>query len=193
MAAARIPHTEYVQQILSLKREISTLLTLFPRSVEALMALDRELDSLIYIVPTPSIMRTDVLCTCLTHAQYCDRILSIDKRMRVLVKYLYRSVGARTYDMPPSYTLPRLSVIHPAPTASTVPTTSVAASAPPTVVATMRPTVVSPPPVTRTSSAIQPPVASVLPRESSYERMKKDLMAQAMKEAEMWDNDYDDY
>ena len=107
--ATRIPHTEYVQQIISLKSEISTLLTLFPRSVDAFMALDRELDSLMYIVPTPSLMRTDIICTCLTHSEYCDRILRIDQRMRTLVKYLYRSVGARTYDMRPAYTLPRLS------------------------------------------------------------------------------------
>jgi hypothetical protein len=178
MAASRIPHTEYVQQILSLKREVSTLLTLFPRSVDALMALDRELDSLMYIVPTPSIMRTDVLCTCLTHTQYCDRILSIDQRMRVLVNYLYRSVGARTYDMRPAYTLPSLS--------TAAPTTSGAA-------APTRPTVVSPSPTAHTPSSIQPPVASVLPRESSYQRMKDELLARAIKEAEEWDNGHDDY
>ena len=87
-ATATRTHTEYVHEIMTFKHEIATLLTLYPHATHSLIIIDRELTSLIDIVPTPSLPSPELLCISLTHAQYTERIHCLDERLRTLVGYL---------------------------------------------------------------------------------------------------------
>ena len=87
-ATATRTHTEYVHEIMTFKHEIATLLTLYPHATHSLIIIDRELTSLIDIVPTPSLHSPELLCISLTHAQYTERIHCLDERLRTLVGYL---------------------------------------------------------------------------------------------------------
>jgi hypothetical protein len=89
-------HIEYVEQILSLKREVSTLLTLFPDNTDVINSIDRELTSLIDIVPTPSISLPHLLTICLTHSEFIQRIASLDRRITTLFNSLNDEIIAFT-------------------------------------------------------------------------------------------------
>lgn len=79
-------HIEYVYEVMSFRSEISTLLALFPHATDTLTTIDRELTSLIQVLPTPSIPCLHTVCCCLTESEYFERIRSIDRRIDNLVQ-----------------------------------------------------------------------------------------------------------
>jgi hypothetical protein len=84
-------HTQYLESISSLQREIETLRDRYHDingSFISLTSLIIELTSLIDIVPTPSHSTPYRQCICLTHSQYTERFSSIDARLRNLVYLL---------------------------------------------------------------------------------------------------------
>ena len=93
-------HVEYLEPILSLKREIETLRDRYHDINGSFTLLIMELTSLMNIVPTPSLSTPYTLCVCLTHSQYIDRISSIDARLRHLVHLLLSSENVSAASAP---------------------------------------------------------------------------------------------